>query len=271
MTDNIIDVFLCQTVAFQQSRTVVAHGRDSITEHCAPLLVSVMQPMVDREPGRGAYGTARLDVEERKSLAVRTVVGVYQTDVFLGRPFNHHGTCPVTEERTGRTVTVVGNGRHLVSSDYDDALVTAALDHVAGNIESIHEAAARSSKVKCESVLQPQLAQDNGSCRRVRIVRSRSGDDDSIDTVRIGTGLLHQKFGRLACHIGCAETFLRENAALLDARAGGNPLVIGIHHTRQFLVVEDIVGHVTCDTCDDRIDVAHVYSAVSFTTATFPR
>ena len=65
--------------------------------------------------------------------------------------------------------------------------------------------------------------------------------------------------------------FLCEDAAFFDTDTCRNPLVVGVYHTRQFLIIEDIVGYIATNTGDYRIDFTHYSAASSITIAILPR
>ena len=125
--------------------------------------------------------------------------------------------------------------------------MASALYHVASHIESVHKPAASSREVECESIFQAQLTQHDRCCGGVDVVGSGGSNDNCVDAVGVNARLLHQKFGGLTGQIRSTEPFFREDAALLDTSTRSNPFVVGIDNARQFLVVKDIVGHVTGD------------------------
>ena len=77
------------------------------------------------------------------------------------------------------------------------------------------------------------------------IVGRGCGENERVDFLRVGAGLFEQLLHGFACHIARAETFLVENASLLDADACHNPLIVGLDHARKFVVAQHIFRHVT--------------------------
>ena len=83
------------------------------------------------------------------------------------------------------------------------------------------------------------------------VVARRGGADDGVDREGVCARTLQQLLDGLACHVTGTEAFLVEDAAFFDANAGHNPLVGGVDHPAQFLIIQDIVGHVAAYTCDN--------------------
>ena len=71
----------------------------------------------------------------------------------------------VTEERAGSPVCIVCDGRHLLSSDDEDALVAPRADIVRSCLQSIDEARAGCLHVEGESVHATRLIGDDRCCR----------------------------------------------------------------------------------------------------------
>ena len=214
-------------------------------------------------------------MKEWESLAVGTQIRVLHAYSFLLGSLNEHRSGSVAEEYACSAVLIVDERRHLVGTYHDYLLVASALNHCSGNVERIKESAAGCLKIECESVLQSEFAKYYRRCRGELVVGSGSGYNQRINCVGINAGLLQELLGCLAGHVACAETFLGEDVALLDADTCHNPLVTGVYHAREFLVVEDIVGHVSANAGDYCVYLSHFtvrdYSATSLTIATLPR
>ena len=197
-------------------------------------------------------------MQEGQTLAVTAEVAVAAAHALFLRSFHQHGGSAVAEERTGLTVLVVDDGRHLVGTDDDDLLHATALNHHSSLIERIEESATGSPEVERIGILQTELADNDAGGRWKLVVSGRGGDDEGIDGVEVYTRLLYQLLGSFTSHIARAETFLAQDATLLDAHTRHNPLVVGVYHARQFLVREDIVRHVATDAGDYRANLTHV-------------
>ncbi len=130
--------------------------------------------------------------------------------------------------------------------------------------ESIEEAATCSLQIEGESVLQSQLAKNNAGGRREFVIGCGSGNNKRVNGIRISTSLLQKLLGSLAGHVARTQTFLGEDAALLNAHTGGYPFVTGIDHARELLVGEDVVGHIASDTCDYGLDLTHCYYSLLY-------
>jgi hypothetical protein len=57
--------------------------RHSEFEHCAALLMKIMETMIDGEMGRRTYGAAALLYEEGKALAIRPEIGIHESKILL--------------------------------------------------------------------------------------------------------------------------------------------------------------------------------------------
>ena len=158
MRHHETDIILVKVVAFGNKRTVIAHVCHRIAEHGAPLLIEVVQTVVNSEMRRRTNRSTGLEVEERKPFAISTEERIHHTDILLCRCFEHHCCGAVAKERTSATVFVVNHRRHLVCTDDDNLLVTATLNHRGSHIKRIQEAATGSPEVKRECVFQSQLA-----------------------------------------------------------------------------------------------------------------
>ena len=76
------------------------------------------------------------------------------------------------------------------------------------NIKGIQESTASCREVKCESILQPQLTEDDRCCRRELVVRCRGCYNQCIDCIRINASLLNQLLGSFTRQIAGSEAFL---------------------------------------------------------------
>ena len=90
------------------------------------------------------------------------------------------------------------------------------------------------------------------------IVGCRGSTDDKLYGVGVGSSLAQQLLGGPSHHIGSTTAlFGLEDVACLDANAFHNPLVAGIYDTRHFLVIEDIVGHISAHAGYYGVDSFH--------------
>ena len=109
MGHNPLDIVLIQAITLSDQHTVIAHVRHSITEHRTTLLIEIVQTMVDGEMRRRADRSTCFHVQERKSLAVSTQIGVHHTDILFLRSFQEHRSSTVAEERTGGTILIISD------------------------------------------------------------------------------------------------------------------------------------------------------------------
>ena len=258
-----LDVILVQTIALGYEGAVITHVCHCIAEHGTTLLIEVVQTMIDGEVTWRTNRTACLQVQEGQALAVSTEIRVHHTNVLFLRSFHQHGSGTVTEKRTGSTVLIVNHRRHFVGANHDDFLVAAALNHRCCHIKRVEESTASSPEVERKSILQSKFAQHDASRRRKFIISRRSGDNDGINGIRIYPGFLYQLLGSLAGHVAGAETFLCQDAAFLDTNTRHNPLIIGIYHTSQFCIIQNIIRYVATNTGDYSIDLFQ-FSIINF-------
>ena len=250
------DVVAVQSVALGHERASVAH-----VSHCeaidrATLLVELVHLVIDGEIRGRASRTAGLHAEEGHALAVGAEVAVFPSEIF-GGGFDEHSTCTVTKDRTSGAVGVIDDARHLVGADYDDLFVASALDHGRGDVHGEEESAASGLEIDTEGIFHAQAAHDYARRGGERIVGRGGGENQAFDFLRIGAGLFEQLLNGLACHVGRAETFLVEDAALLDSDARHDPFVVGVDHARKFFVVEDVFGYESAHAGDNGIDFFH--------------
>lgn len=80
--------------------------------------------------------------------------------------------------------------------------------------------------------------------RREAVVRVRRAADDQVDFFGVDM-VVGQKFidGLNAQKTGAFGVVV-QYSALLDADTGGDPFVVGVHHLRQHLIVQNVVGHI---------------------------
>src|SRR5574344_980782 len=92
------DIVLIQSVALCNKSTIVAHARYGITEHCASLLIEVMQTMVNSEMRRSANRTSCLDMQEGQTLTISTEMSIHNTDVLFFCSFHEYCRCTISEK-----------------------------------------------------------------------------------------------------------------------------------------------------------------------------
>ena len=91
------------------------------------------------------------------------------------------------------------------------------------------------------------------------IVWCRSGTDYSLDRVGIDLGLLEQLTDGTRHQIrGACALLGLQDVTCLHADTFHYPLVTGVHDVRQFLVIKDIVRHISAHTSDYGIESFHV-------------
>ena len=100
------------------------------------------------------------------------------------------------------------------------------------------------------ALCRPDLCLNKAGRRGKYHVGRGRGDEDEIDFIARDAGLFHRGKRGFGAHV--AGVFIvRGDAALLDAGAGGDPLVIGLDDLGEVVVRENFFRHVAAGA-DDR-------------------
>ena len=108
MRNHPVDVVVAEVVALQYFQNVVAHRGDGIAEHCASLLVDVVQAVRHGEMTGRAHRASGLHVQEGQSLAVGAEERVLCSEAFLLAGLHEYCSGTIAEEHAGLAVGVVG-------------------------------------------------------------------------------------------------------------------------------------------------------------------
>ena len=135
--------------------------------------------------------------------------------------------------------------------------MTTRLNHAGSSFHGIQESATSSLQVKCIRILQSQFVTKNRSSRREMIVRSCSSYNHAVNRSRIRVRFLHQLLGSLTGQIWSSQTFFVQDTSFFHPDTSHNPLIIGVNHSRQFFVCQDIIRYISTDSCNYSIYFFH--------------
>ena len=229
MGNQITDVVRGKVVALHDLHRYVGHLRNGGLEYGVSVphdRVPVVLHGLDRSR---IARTAGLHVKLQLARAVRTQ-DLVQHAVTLRIGFQQHGCGTVAEDRTGRTVGIVDDGRHLVGADHDNLLARSRLDELGARRQCEEEPAASRRNVVCESVFATRLVGDQITRRREEHIGGHRGADHQIHLHRVYARLVQQVDDRAGTHIGSADAFALEDMARLDADMRHDPLVGRVDH-----------------------------------------
>ena len=218
--------------------------------------MDIVHAVVNGEVGRRTYRTTSLLAEERQTETIGTEIRILPAQI-LGSRFYENGTCAVAEDGTGGAVGIVNNAGHLVGTADHHLLVATALHKASGHIHGKEEAAAGCLHIHAVGILHAQTANDYAGGGGEMIVGCGRGQDKAIHLLRVCASLGQQLLDSLASHITSTEAFLVEDMALLDTDTGHNPFVVGIYHTRKFVIIQYVFGYITTHTGDYCIYLFH--------------
>ena len=153
-------------------------------------------------------------------------------------PLHHHSAGAVSEEDAGAPVLPVDEpGEHL-RADHQAVLPGGLGQQALHGVDGEQEAAACGIQVKAHRVVgQPQPPLHHAGGRGGQVVGGESGHHAGADVLRGNPGVFQRLPGGAHAHI---RVGLRGAVvAGLDAGAGGDPLVAGIHDFCQVVVGDD--------------------------------
>ena len=141
-------------------------------------------------------------------------------------------------------------GAHFLCADDHDFLRGAGEDVLAGDIEGVDEAGAGGRDIEAGGIDEAELRLDKAGGGGHRGIRRDGGDDEEVDLLGVHASVFERSLSRLGRHVGTG--FISGgDMAFTDARAGGDPFVIGVDNLRQVVVGEDFLGNPCADSGDD--------------------
>ena len=245
MRDEPLDVVDCEVVALHHVLTAGEHIHHSVTIDSTALLVEVVQTGSDSLLSGGHGRATGLVDQVLQSAAVDVEDAVHDANGLLGG-LDKHRSGSIAKQRARRAVLIVGHAGHLLGADHNHLLVHATA-HIGGStLQSNQKSGTGSLDVIGISLLLDATVVGNNRCsRRETIVGITGGAYEQVDVSRVGTRLLQQAIDGDDAHVARANGFL-EHTALLDTHARGDPLIAGVNHLRQLLVVQNVIGHIRC-------------------------
>ena len=223
------DVVALEVVTLHHLHRDVGHLRNGGLEYGVTVPHDRMPVVLHRLDRSREARTARLHVELHLARAVGAQDRIHDSETFsIG--FQQHGGGGVAEERTGRTVGIVDDRRHLVGAHDDDLLARAGLDELRTGGQGEQEAAASCRNVEREGVLAARLVGDQVTRRGEEHVGGHRGADHHVDLHGVDPCLIQQIDDRAGAHVGTADAFALEDMPRFDTRMRHDPLVVGVDH-----------------------------------------
>ena len=160
------------------------------------------------------------------------------------------GARAIAEKDTGIALRPIGDRGQFFRADYEHGVVGVAGDELLRDFDREEESSAGRRDVEAGRFCRADLRLNKAGGRGKHHVRRGRGDEDQIDFISCDPRLFHCGERGLGAHI--AGVFVvRGDAALLDAGAGGDPLVIGLDDLGEIVVRENFFRHVAAGA-DDR-------------------
>ena len=250
---NPSDVVLCEAVALGDGLDGRSHVEYGVLIDSPTLLIDKVFAGVHTLVTWHLGGTASSHVKILVALAIYAIIAVDESHL-LCRCLHHNAGSTIAEDGTGVAVLVVGHRTHVVAATDDDAFVPTGTDIAGTRLHRIKETSTSSLHVEAESAGQTAIANDKRCGGREMVVGRRSSTDNKLHRVGVSPSLAKQLSNGSRHQIGGAATlFGFEDVARLDTNPLHYPFVAGIYNPRHFLVVEDIVGHISAHAGYDGI------------------
>ncbi len=194
--------------------------------------IKIMHARFNRRRRRRQPAAARFLMDVGHARAVGVKLDVHEPRARLVR-LQQHRPRAVTEQHAGGPVGIVDHVRHFVGADEDRLLGATRLDELRRDIEPVHEARTRRLNVEAADMAHSDHVGDQVRGGRQHEVRRDGRADQHVDFLGRSAGLFEKAAHGFHRHVRRAEALALQNAAFLDARALGNPLVAGVDHPRR--------------------------------------
>ncbi len=250
------EVLARQLVALQDLGAHVGHAHDGLFEDALAVLVQVVHPRVERGVGGGVEAAPPGHAEQVGARAVHVLDAVEQAEA-VGVGFEEHRARPVAEEDGRVAVLVVDDARHLVGADDEHAVVLAARDKLRARVEREQKARARRRQVEAPRVRGAEVALNEAGRGGKEHVRRHRRHDDQVHGVRGEAALLQAAPGGFGPHEGGGPGGVIQDAALGDAGARADPLVVRLHEPFEVGVRQTGFRDIMPHGCDGRASCAH--------------
>ena len=156
----------------------------------------------------------------------------------------------VAEKDTGVALRPIGDRGQFFRADDEDGVVGVGGDELLRDFDREKESGAGRRDVETGRSFRADLCLNKAGGGGKHHVGRGGGDEDEIDFIARDAGLFHRGERGFGAHV--AGVFVvRGDAALLDAGAGGDPLVIGLDDLGEIVVGENFFRHVAAGA-DDR-------------------
>ena len=160
-----------------------------------------------------------------------------------------HGAGAVAEEHGRRAVVVVDDAAERLGAAHEHDRRAAGLDERGGLVEAVEEAGAGGVEVDRRGALGADDAGDLGREARRDAVGREGRDDDVVDLGAGAPGVVEREQAGARRQVGERLVAL-EVAALADAGAAHDPLVVGVQALLEVAVGDDVVGQRGADAED---------------------
>src|SRR5581483_870046 len=148
-----------------------------------------------------------------------------------------------------------------LGADEQKPLGLARAQERVGDLEPVDEAGALLADVERRDVAEPELVLHQHAAAGELIVGRHGGEDHVVDVGGADAGLLHGDAGRARAQLRRAGA-VGDVVALLDARALANPLIGGLAHARELLVLDEVLADDETGSFDDRAHAALLWDGL---------
>lgn len=196
------------------------------------------------------------DVEEMRERAIRAEVhGEDATFSRLGGA-QHGGSGAIAEENASAAVIPIDESREFFRADDEGVFDRAAADHFLGDLHGIEKARASGGKVKGDGASGAEIFLHVARCGWREGIGRDGGDNDELDILRQDACLFKGAEAGLGGHV--RGKFIRcSDAALLDARACGDPLIRGFDAFFELGIGQDFFRDIAACAGNHHSVVAH--------------
>ena len=194
------------------------------------------------------FGTSRLAAaacwleQMLAAVAISTHIDA-QHAVALFNLAHYCGTGTIAEQHAGISVSPVHNAGQGLSTNNQNLVIQAGLNHLAGHCQAVYEAAAACCQIESGCILSAQTSLHEASGGRENVVTGSSAYDNQINFLRGNLCILQSLYSCIISQIaGC---FLRSgNMSLLNTGAFSNPFITGINHFFQIKISQSFFRNI---------------------------
>ena len=237
MSDEASEIVAGDAVALEQGLGGLDHFAHGKFVHGLAVLMDVVHLLVDGVVrGRMEAATGRHH-ERTAAGAIDFVMEIDHAQFALRSGLDEDCAGAVAEEDAGGAVGVVDDGRHGVGADDEDFFVLARLDELATHLQGVDEAGAGGGDVESPGAFGAEAILHETGGGGEEHVGGDGADDDDFDIGGIDAALGEAEFGGFYSHVAGGHAGL-DDVPLLNADAGGDPLIGGFNHFFQIGVGE---------------------------------